>query len=168
MHTHVPIFHTEHCVFARTLSKGNSYKDCGKPCESHTVHLRDSGGRDHLVLADDGCRNTVFSAQAQSALQFVPRLRRAGIRPFRVELVDEPASQVAPLLEAYALAVAEPAQTRTVWQSLKQIPDANGNAQGVTLGSLKGTGAQLRMDMKPTKASGKTSYRPAYLGTDDW
>ena len=121
-----------------------------------------------VVLADDGCRNTVFSAQAQSALQFVPRLRRAGIRHFRVELVDEPASQVAPLLEAYALAVAEPAQTRTVWQSLKQIPDANGNAQGVTLGSLKGTGAQLRMDMKPTKASGKTSYRPDYTGTDDW
>jgi putative protease len=28
VHTNVPIFHTEHCVFARCLSKGDSYKDC--------------------------------------------------------------------------------------------------------------------------------------------
>lgn len=33
IHTHVPIFHTEHCVFARCLSKGDSYKDCGQ-CEA--------------------------------------------------------------------------------------------------------------------------------------
>ena len=26
-HQHVPIFHTEHCVFARFMSGGNSYKD---------------------------------------------------------------------------------------------------------------------------------------------
>jgi hypothetical protein len=30
------------------------------------VHLRDDKGADHLVLADQGCRNTVFNAQAQS------------------------------------------------------------------------------------------------------
>lgn len=53
-------------VFCRFLSSGNSYKDCGHPCEKHAVHLRDSQGSDHLVLADMGCRNTVFNAQAQS------------------------------------------------------------------------------------------------------
>ncbi|KAJ1617756.1 peptidase family U32-domain-containing protein, partial [Pavlovales sp. CCMP2436] len=37
VHTHLPIFHTEHCVFAKTLSAGNSYADCGHPCEKHTV-----------------------------------------------------------------------------------------------------------------------------------
>ena len=39
---------------------------CGHPCESKVVHLRDQQGQDHLVLADMGCRNTVFNAQAQS------------------------------------------------------------------------------------------------------
>ena len=66
MHQHLPIFYTEHCVFCRFLSDGNSYLDCGHPCESTSVHLRDGNGKDHLVLADEGCRNTVFNAQAQS------------------------------------------------------------------------------------------------------
>ena len=64
-HCHMPIFHTEHCVFARFLSNGNSYLDCGHVCTGHNVHLRDQTGADNLVLADMGCRNTVFAAQAQ-------------------------------------------------------------------------------------------------------
>ena len=32
------------------------------------MHLRDQEGADHLVLADMGCRNTVFNAQAQSGV----------------------------------------------------------------------------------------------------
>jgi hypothetical protein len=36
-HQHMPIFHTEHCVFARFLSDGDSYKDCGQPCEQTRV-----------------------------------------------------------------------------------------------------------------------------------
>jgi putative protease len=43
IHQHLPIFHTEHCVFCRFLSEGNSYIDCGHPCESNTVHLRSEG-----------------------------------------------------------------------------------------------------------------------------
>ena len=66
MHHHLPIFHTEHCVFARFLSDGNDFRDCGRPCERHTLHLRDAASADHLVLADEGCRNTVFNAAAQS------------------------------------------------------------------------------------------------------
>jgi len=69
VHQHLPIFHTEHCVFCRFLSDGDSYLDCGHPCESNAVHLRDGSGKDHLVLADEGCRNTVFNAQAQSGKQ---------------------------------------------------------------------------------------------------
>jgi hypothetical protein len=49
-----------HCSAAymccRFLSKGNSYLDCGHPCERHELQLRDSAGADHLVLADMGCR----------------------------------------------------------------------------------------------------------------
>ena len=31
---HLPVFHTEHCVFCRFLSTGTSYRDCGRPCEN--------------------------------------------------------------------------------------------------------------------------------------
>eukprot|EP00588_Corethron_pennatum_P010555 CAMPEP_0194273092 /NCGR_PEP_ID=MMETSP0169-20130528/6500_1 /TAXON_ID=218684 /ORGANISM="Corethron pennatum, Strain L29A3" /LENGTH=959 /DNA_ID=CAMNT_0039015937 /DNA_START=106 /DNA_END=2981 /DNA_ORIENTATION=+ len=68
VHAHIPIFHTEHCVFARFLSEGNSYTDCGHVCTRHDVRLRDEKGKDHLVLADMGCRNTVFAGQAQSGV----------------------------------------------------------------------------------------------------
>ena len=64
---HLPVFHTEHCVFCRFLSTGTSYRDCGRPCEQHRVELRDSSGRAHPVMADVGCRNTVFGAEAQEA-----------------------------------------------------------------------------------------------------
>lgn len=80
LHQHLPIFHTEHCVFCRFLSDGNSKDDCGHPCEQHTVHLRDASGHDHLVLADMGCRNTVFNAEAQSGLPHAVKLQRAGFR----------------------------------------------------------------------------------------
>lgn len=104
-HQHLPVFHTEHCVYARFLSSGNSFLDCGHPCESSRVHLRDEKGADHLVLADMGCRNTVFGAQAQSALPYLPGLVAAGVGAFRIELVDEPAEYVAPLLEGYRRAL---------------------------------------------------------------
>ena len=52
------------------------------------MHLRDAESKDHLVLADMGCRNTVFNAQAQSGAEYLPTMD-AGPH-FRVELVDEP------------------------------------------------------------------------------
>jgi hypothetical protein len=73
---------------------GQSYLDCGHPCESNTVHLSDPQGNDHLVLADMGCRNTVFNARAQSGAFYLDDLREAGYRSFRVELVDEHGGQV--------------------------------------------------------------------------
>jgi len=49
LYQHLPVFHTEHCVFCRFLSTGTSYKDCGRPCEHHVVALRDDAGRAHPV-----------------------------------------------------------------------------------------------------------------------
>ena len=101
LHNHLPIFHTEHCVFARFLSTGNNYTNCGHPCETNTVSLRSMEGDDHLVLADQGCRNTVFNAQVQTGAEYVTEFLQSGIRHYRVELVDESPEYVEPLLTWY-------------------------------------------------------------------
>ena len=88
---HLPVFHTEHCVFCRFLSTGTSYRDCGRPCEQHRVALRDDAGREHPVLADVGCRNTVFGAEAQQAAKHLEAWRAAGIGRFRLEFAHESA-----------------------------------------------------------------------------
>jgi len=67
IHQYMPAFHMEHCVFAAVLSKGSSFRDCGKPCEKHRVQLSDEFGNRHQIKADPECRNTMFNAVAQSA-----------------------------------------------------------------------------------------------------
>ncbi|KAG2496534.1 hypothetical protein HYH03_005358 [Edaphochlamys debaryana] len=152
-HQHLPIFHTEHCVFARFLSEGDSYKDCGHPCERHRLHLRDDKGADHLVLADMGCRNTVFNAKAQSGVFHLRDLLRAGFRTVRVELVDEAPEAVAPLLEGYRDVILGRRGPGDLWRYLSTLPDANGNAHGVDAGSLAPAQERARGAMKPTAAA---------------
>ncbi len=135
-HQHLPIFHTEHCAFARFLSTGNDYRDCGRPCERHRVHLRDPKGQDHLLLADVGCRNTLFNAQAQSAAGHLADLLAAGIRHYRIELVDEPGDQVADIVAGYRALLDGRLSATALLHRLQQVPDANGRAQGVGSGSL--------------------------------
>ena len=48
-----------------------------------------------------GCRNTVFSAKAQSGAPYLSSFMTAGLRHYRIELVDEQAQYVAPLLNHY-------------------------------------------------------------------
>lgn len=91
---HLPVFHTEHCVFCRFLSTGTSYLDCGHPCEKHKLALRDVQGREHPVMADVGCRNTVFGAEAQVASRHLDALIASGLRHFRLEFVHETAAEV--------------------------------------------------------------------------
>jgi collagenase-like PrtC family protease len=152
IHQHLPVFHTEYCVFARFLSEGNSYRDCGRPCERHVVHLRDAAGGDHLVQADIGCRNTVFNAAAQSAAAVLGDLRKAGISRFRIELVDEPASQIATIVSAYRSLLDGNADSVAALRELARITDVNGRAQGVALGSLAVTVEPARGSMKKPTA----------------
>src|SRR5204862_7124420 len=74
LHQHMPMFHMEHCVFAAFLSKGRTFLDCGRPCEKHSVRLRDRVGMEHPLKADVGCRNTLFNAVAQTGARFFPSL----------------------------------------------------------------------------------------------
>jgi U32 family peptidase len=101
LHQHMPMFHMEHCVFCVFLSKGTSYKDCGRPCEKHVVHLRDRVGQQHRLQADVGCRNTLFNGRAQTGARFYQNLRTAGLSHFRVELLDEDSVSAARIIRAY-------------------------------------------------------------------
>jgi putative protease len=101
LHQHMPMFHMEHCVFCTFLSKGTTYKDCGRPCETHVVHLKDRVGQLHRLQADVGCRNTLFNGRAQTGARFYNDLRATGLSNFRLELLDEDASTAARTIRAY-------------------------------------------------------------------
>jgi U32 family peptidase len=128
---HLPVFHTEHCVFCRFLSTGTSYRDCGRPCEKHTVALRDSSGREHPVMADVGCRNTVFGAEAQQAAAHMEDWLEAGIRHFRLEFAHETRQQTAAVAEAFRDMLHGGKSARDLAQTLQRAAP-----QGVTEGSL--------------------------------
>jgi putative protease len=128
---HLPVFHTEHCVFCRFLSTGTSYRDCGRPCEKHRVGLQDSAGRAHPVLADVGCRNTVFGAEAQEASRHLEEWKRAGIRHFRLEFVHESADEVREVARAFRSALAGEISPALLASQLKKSAP-----QGTTEGSL--------------------------------
>ncbi|HVT89234.1 MAG TPA: DUF3656 domain-containing protein [Tepidisphaeraceae bacterium] len=132
IHQHMPMFHMEHCVFAHTLSYGKDYRDCGRPCETHRVDLRDRVGQPHPLIPDVGCRNTVFNAQAQSGAEFIPKMRDLGIAHFRVELLRESANDVAPLLDRYADIIAGRTNPQVAMRSLRVL-----NQLGVTSGTLE-------------------------------
>ena len=137
---HLPVFHTEHCVFCRFLSKGTSYRDCGRPCEKHRVELKDSQGRAHPVLADVGCRNTVFGAEAQEASSHLDAWRRAGLRHLRLEFVHESAAQVRRVYEAFDAALSGPSSARELSIELASIAP-----QGTTEGSLFVSSGYLKL-----------------------
>jgi putative protease len=101
VHHHIATFHTEHCVYAHTLSHGRDFRTCGRPCETHQLSLEDPKGLQHPVVVDVGCRNTVFNAQAQSAASVVPKLLKAGVRRFRAEFVQEDRATTESVLRAW-------------------------------------------------------------------
>ncbi len=101
LHQHMPMFHTEHCVFCTFLSQGRSFKDCGQPCEHHRVRVMDRKYAMHYLTSDEGCRNTLFNGQAQTAARIAQAVRRQGLRRFRIELLAENAEKSLALLEGY-------------------------------------------------------------------
>ncbi len=128
---HLPVFHTEHCVFCRFLSDGTDYTNCGHPCESHRVALRDERGVSHPVMADVGCRNTVFEGRPQVAAPHMSDWLAAGLRDFRLEFVHESPEQVHEVISAYRAFLNGNIGSGELQTRLSAVSD-----QGVTEGSL--------------------------------
>jgi len=139
---HLPVFHTEHCVFCRFLSTGTSYKNCGRPCERHALALRDKQGRSHPVMADVGCRNTVFGAEAQEAGPYLDAWRGAGISHVRLEFAHESADEVAAVGQAFTATLAGEQSARALTQRLAEVAP-----QGITEGSLFVPGDYLTLPL---------------------
>jgi putative protease len=131
LHQHMPLFHMEHCLFCAFLSEGHDHTDCGRPCEQHTVLLRDRSGAEHPLRADLGCRNTLFNGRAQTAAEALPALLAAGVRHLRLELLQESAADVQRRVQLYGQALAGQISGREVWQR-EQLD----NRLGVTRGTL--------------------------------
>jgi putative protease len=133
VHQHMPMFHMEHCVFCSVLSPGTNHTNCGRPCDTHQVSLRDRVGVEHTLHADVGCRNTLYNGIAQSGAEAVAPLLQGGVRQFRVELLrDCPQSDIDRLLEQYASLIAGQVDGTSVWRNLKAH-----NRVGVTRGTLE-------------------------------
>jgi putative protease len=131
LHQHMPMFHMEHCVFAAFMSKGTSFLDCGRPCETHRVHLRDRVGMEHPLRADVGCRNTLFNAVAQTGAGFYAELHGAGLRDFRIELLEENAAESQRVIHAYQALLSGAADAAESWRTLRAQAQL-----GVTRGTL--------------------------------
>ncbi|NJR38775.1 MAG: U32 family peptidase [Leptolyngbyaceae cyanobacterium CSU_1_4] len=130
IHQHMPMFHMEHCVFCAFMSEGTDYTNCGRPCEQHEVKLRDRTGKQHVLKADAGCRNTVFNATAQTGAEYVSQLQNLGIQHFRVEFVDENPQQVIQTLQYYRQLLQGELSGSQLWRELKVQ-----NQLGVTRGT---------------------------------
>ena len=139
VHHHIATFHTEHCVYAHTLSHGRDFRTCGRPCEHHQVALKDREGREHPVVVDWACRNTVFNAQAQSAVRAVPRLVKAGVRRFRVEFVWEDQRTCAAVLASWSALLAGQLTAKELLRTV-----ATHEQFGVTAGTMRTFAGQER------------------------
>ncbi|NQX61871.1 DUF3656 domain-containing U32 family peptidase [Paenibacillus qinlingensis] len=131
IHQHMPMFHTEHCVYCTFLSEGTDFTNCGRPCEEKRVSLQDRVGMSHPVRVDEGCRNTVYNAIDQSGAEYLNHFMDLGIRSFRVEFLEETPEKVTEILDLYRKAIDGQINGTQVWRSLKAT-----NQLGVTKGTL--------------------------------
>jgi putative protease len=133
IHQHMPMFHMEHCVYCAFLSKGTDYTNCGRPCDTHEVALRDRVGAVHPLAADIGCRNTVFNAVAQTGAEFAGRMLTLGARHFRIEFLNESPDQTRITIGKYRQLLKGEIDGASLWRELKLI-----NQLGVTRGPMAG------------------------------
>ena len=119
VHLHVPMFHSEYCLFRSHFSQAENEKPCGRPCDQHAVGLQDRMGAEHRVSADGACRNTIFHAIPQSAVELLHDLSRRGVRHFRVELLDESRSETTALLGIYQAALSGKLSGADAWRRLQ-------------------------------------------------
>ncbi len=132
LHQQMPMFHMEHCVFCAMLSPGTNKSNCGRPCDTHLVQLRDRVGMQHPLQADVACRNTLYNAVPQSGAEAYAELAARGTGAIRVELLEQTPAEMRQVIEAYQRLIAGKIDGQRVWQILQAS-----NRVGVTRGTLE-------------------------------
>ena len=105
LHQYMPAFHSEYCAFARALTTGRRFPECGKICTQHKVEILDHKGERHFLQSDAECRNTLFVGRPQSALKLLPDLQKAGVSHYRLEMLQEDAETVRRKVSIYTQAI---------------------------------------------------------------
>ena len=105
LHQYMPAFHSEYCAFARALTTGRRFPECGKICTKRKVEILDHKGERHFLQSDAECRNTLFVGRPQSALKLFPKLRASGVNHFRLEMLTEDAETVRQKVVVYTQAI---------------------------------------------------------------
>ncbi len=121
IHQHVPLFHMEHALAEQADGASPARADVPSAAKWKKVELQDRNGERHLVLRDGLRRTTAYNSYAQSACEFVGAMRQAGVRHFRVELLDEQDAGVQELLDAHASLLAGRASGDETWRRLKPL-----------------------------------------------
>jgi U32 family peptidase len=106
IHLHMPMMYTEHCPAAAHLSQGAAGGACRRPCDAARLALKDRVSAVHPLVFDARCGCTIFSGHVQSAVESLAEMRGAGLRHFRVELLDETPAAVHALLDLYSRVLA--------------------------------------------------------------
>ncbi len=132
IHQHMPMFHMEHCVFCAFLSEGTDFTNCGRPCETQVVKLRDRVGTEHILQADAGCRNTVFNGKAQTGAEHVQRLIDRGARNFRIDFLTESAASIQRTIGYYQQLLKGEINGVELWKALQLQSQL-----GVTRGTIE-------------------------------
>jgi U32 family peptidase len=128
----LPEFHMEHCVFAAFLSSGTSFKDCGKVCEKHTVKIQDTYGKWHHLMADQECRNTMYRAEAQSALHSLVAFKKEGLGSMRFEALREEGEELLSKISVHQKVLKNEMSISDALKALGKV-----ESYGVSSGQLK-------------------------------
>lgn len=85
------------------------------------MKLRDRIGMEHPLKADVGCRNTLFNANSQTGAKYFDELMEAGLRRYRIEMLEENASETERVLRLYGDLLAGRRDGSTLWRELKSM-----------------------------------------------
>ncbi|MCX5654523.1 MAG: DUF3656 domain-containing protein [Planctomycetota bacterium] len=130
VHLHMPMMYTEHCLAAARLGNASGQKDCGRPCDQHALELEDRIGARHALRFDARCGSTLFTARAQTAIEFVPEMLNAGVRHFRIEFLGEDAAGARAILDLYSRVIARRMEPDEALRQLEALVP-----EGVTRGT---------------------------------
>jgi putative protease len=87
---------------------------------------------EHPLRADVGCRNTLFHAVPQSGAGSFSEFLAAGLRHFRVELLEETADEACRVIRAHQALLSGKTDGATLWKDLKATSQI-----GVTRGTYE-------------------------------